>query len=160
MRIGQRETGRGVVKIRGKPGNGIVAIRARGNRKYRRRCRMLRIGGLLPRRKVATGMPAVGRYNLQIVVATNVATRAGNIRVPIRQREIDRGSGVIDGCAQPTIEGVASLARLWELGTDVVWHVAAHRLSLLVIFHVTRDTSGRKPLEPPDRRAFMTVFAL
>lgn len=52
------------------------------------------------------------------------------------------------------------LASLRELGTDMVWHVPAHRLSLLVIFHMTRDTSGRKPLELPDRRALMTVFAL
>lgn len=52
------------------------------------------------------------------------------------------------------------LARLRELRTDVVWHVPAHRLSLLVISHVTRDTSGGKPLELPDRRALMTVFAL
>ena len=52
------------------------------------------------------------------------------------------------------------LARLGELGTDVVWHVPAHRLRLLEISRVTGDTSGGKPLELPDRRALMTVFAL
>ena len=99
MCIRQGEAGRRMVKIRGQPRNSIVAARTSGDRKYRRRCRVLRIGGLLPRCKVTTCMPAVRRRNLQIVIATNVATLAGNIRVPACQREIDRGRGVIEGCA-------------------------------------------------------------
>jgi len=160
MGIGQRETGRGVVKSRRHPRNGTVAVRTLGNRKYRRRSRMLRIGGLLPRRKVATRMPAVGRRNLQIVVTTDVAIGTGHIGMPVRQGEVDRRSRMVYRSSEPTVERVATRARLRELGTDVVWHVPAHCLSLLVVFQVTRDTSGRKPLELPDRRALMTVFAL
>ena len=83
MRIRQRETGRRVVKIRGQPRNGIVAVRTRGDRKHCRRCRVLRVGSLLPRCKVATCMSAVCRCDLQIVVVAHVAARARNIRVPV-----------------------------------------------------------------------------
>lgn len=60
---------------------------------------MLRIRRLSPGGEMATRIPTIGGRNLQVVVAADVTARAGNIRVPVGQREIDRGRGVIDGCA-------------------------------------------------------------
>lgn len=89
-----------------------------------------------------------------------MATQAGNIGVTVGQRKTDRRGGVVDRYSEPTVESMATFASLRELAADVVWHVPAHRLSLLIILQVTRDTSGRQPLELPDRRTFMTIFAL
>ena len=83
MRIGQRKTGGGMIKVRILPGNGVMAVGAGGNRKYRRRCRVLRVSGLLPSRQVTTRMAAIGGCNSQIVVAGYVAAFAGNVCVPI-----------------------------------------------------------------------------
>jgi len=47
--IREREAGGGVIKIRGVPGNCCVTGGACGNRKYRGRRGMLRVGCLLPR---------------------------------------------------------------------------------------------------------------
>ena len=99
VRVRERKTRRGVIKIRVLPGNGVVAVRTGGDRKYRGRRRVLRVAGLLPGGKVAARMSAVGRRNLQVVVSTHVATLAGNIRVPVGQREVDRRRGVVDACA-------------------------------------------------------------
>src|SRR5436305_15294001 len=112
MRIGQRETGRRVVERRVEPRHGIMTIRASSDRKYAGCGRMLRIVGLLPGGKVAARMPAVGRRNLQIVVSTDVATLAGNIRVPVRPRAIDRRGCVVYRCSQPPTVRAALLACL------------------------------------------------
>ena len=72
-----------MIKIRVLPGNGVVAIGARRNGKHGRCGGMLRIGCLLPSRKMATCMAAICRYDLQIVIVAHVTARARNIRVPI-----------------------------------------------------------------------------
>ena len=73
MRVSQRETSGGVVKIRGLPGNGVMASGAGRNRKDRGRGRMLGVGRLLPRCKMATGIAAVRRCDFQAVVAAHMA---------------------------------------------------------------------------------------
>lgn len=143
MRIRQREAGRGVIKGRILPGNGVMAVGATGDRKHRGRCRVLRVGRLLPGREMASGVSAVRRSNLQIVVAADMTARARDIGVPIGQRKIDRWGGVVDGHSEPTVEGMAGVASLRELRRNVVGYVPAHRLGSLVILQVTRDTSRR-----------------
>src|SRR5437588_12612947 len=120
MRIGQRETGRRVVERRVEPRHGIMTIRASSDRKYAGCGRMLRIVGLLPGGKVAARMPAVGRRNLQVEIIAHVATLAGNIRVPVCQREIDRRRSVVYSSSEPTVERVARLAGLRKVGLDVI----------------------------------------
>jgi len=55
---------------------------------------------------------------------------------------------------------VTGLAGLRELGRDVVRNAPAQGLRLLEISLVTRDTSGRKALELPNRGTLVTVLAL
>lgn len=98
---------------------------------------MLRVCRLLPCREVAARVPAVGSGNLQVIVISNVTAQAGHIRVPIGQRETDRRSGVVNRYSKPTVERMTRFAILWELAADMVGHVPAHRLSLLVILQVT-----------------------
>ena len=95
VRIRQRKACSAVIEIRSQPRNRIVASRAGCNRKHRGRRRMLRVGRLLPRGKMATCIPAVRRRDLQIVVVAYMTVHAGNIRVPVRERKIDRGGGVV-----------------------------------------------------------------
>ena len=66
-----------------------------------------------------------------------MAARTGNIRVPIGQRETDRRGGVVNRYSKPTVERMTRFAILRELAADMVGHVPAHRLSLLVILQVT-----------------------
>ncbi len=160
VRIRQRKTSRRVIKIRVLPGDSIVAVGTGGDRKYRGRRGMRRIGGLLPGGEMAARMSAIGGDNLQVVVTAHVAALAGNIRVPVRQREIDGRGRVVDACAEPTVEVVTGLARRGELRSNVVWHGSAHSLGLLKILLVTGNTGGRKPLKLADRRTLMTIFAL
>ena len=119
-----------------------MAVGTSGDRKYRGRRCVRRIGRLLPGREMAARVSAIGSRNLQVVVYTYVATLAGNIRVSGGQREIDRRRRVVDRCAQPAIEGVTGLAGLRELRSDVVWHAPAQGLRQLEIFLVARNTSG------------------
>ena len=121
---------------------------------------MLWIGGLLPGGEMAARMSAIGSRNLQVVVTAHVATRAGNIGVPVRQREIDGRRSVVDVCAEPAVEVVTRLAGQRELGSNVVGHASARGYRLLQVLLVTGNTVGRKPLELADRRALMTIFAL
>ena len=137
VRIGQRETCAGVIKIRGLQGNRVVASRARRNGKHRRRGGMLWIRRLLPGGEMATCIATIGGRNLQVVVAADVTARAGDIRVSVGQRKIDGRRSVIDGRAEPTVECMAGIACQWKLRGDVVWHAAAHRLRLLQILLVT-----------------------
>ena len=55
---------------------------------------------------------------------------------------------------------MTGLAGLRELGRYVVRHAPAQGLRLLEISLVTRNTSGRKPLELPHRGTLVTVLAL
>ena len=142
VRVRQRKTSCRVIKSRGCPGNGRVAVGTGGDRKYRGCRGVRRIGRLLPGREMATRISAIGSRNLQVVVSAYVAARAGNIRVSGGQREIDGRRRVVDGCAEPAVEVVTGLASLRELRSDVVWHAPAQGLRLLEIPLVTRNTSG------------------
>ena len=160
VRIRQRKTGCRVIKIRVLPGNRVVAVGTGGDRENRRRRGMLWVGGLLPGGEMAARMSAIGSRNLQVVVTAYVAARTGNIRVPIRQREIDGRRSVVDVCSEPAVEVVTRLAGQWELGSNVVWHASARGYRLLKVLLVTGNTVGRKPLELADRRTLMTILAL
>ena len=96
VRVRQREAGGRVVKIRRQPGNCIVASGTRRNRKHRCRRRMFGVRRLLPRCKMASGIPAVRRRDLQIVVAAYVTARTGNICMPVGERKVDRRRGVVE----------------------------------------------------------------
>ena len=160
MRIGQRETRGGMIKIRVQPGNCVVAVGTSRNGKHGWRGGMLRIRRLLPRRKVAARMSAIGRRDLQIVVTANVATRTGDIRVPVRQGKVDRGSRVVYGSSEPTVERVARLAGGREVGGNVVGDGCANRLRAIQVRLVTADASRRQPLELADRRALVAIITL
>lgn len=160
MRICQWETSRGMVKIRRQPRNSIVAVGASRNREHRGCCRMVRVRGLLPGREMAARVSAIRRRNLQIVVVADMAARARNIGVPIGQRKANRRGGMVDSDSEPTVEGMAGVASLRELRGDVVWHVPAHGLGLLIILQVTRNASRRQSLELADRRTLVAVVAL
>ena len=121
---------------------------------------MLRICRLLPRRKMAACIPAIGCRNLQIVVTTYVTTGAGNIGMPVRQREADRGSRVVHGSSEPTVERVARLAGLRELRLHVVGDCCANRLRAVQVRLVTADASCRQTLKLADSGALVTVIAL
>jgi len=109
-----------VVKIRRQPGNRIVASGAGRNRKHRGRRRMLGVRRLLPRCQMASGVPTVGRQDLQFIVAAHVATLTGDISVPVRKREIDGRCGVVYGGAQPTVKRVTVRTGLRELSSHMV----------------------------------------
>src|SRR6516162_7162683 len=65
VRIRQPEARGAVIKGRGRPGGGVVTGRAVRNRKYRGRCRVVRVGGLLPSRQMAPGSSASSRLDRQ-----------------------------------------------------------------------------------------------
>lgn len=116
---------------------------------------MLGVRGLLPGRQMALRISAVRGLDLQIIVAADVAIRAGHVRVAVGQRKIDRRGGVIDSRAQPTVEGVACFAGLRELCGDVI------RIGrFLEIGLVTRNAGGRQALELADGGALVAVLAL
>ena len=61
----------------GGPSDRVVTGRTVGNRKYRGRCRVVRVGGLLPSGQMAPGSSAsIGRRR-QIVIVVDVAVGAG-----------------------------------------------------------------------------------
>ena len=77
VRAGQRPAGSGVVEHDIGPQRRVVTGGAIGRRKRRACCRVRRVIGLLPSRQVASGIPAVARLDLQIVVVVDVAVGAG-----------------------------------------------------------------------------------
>ena len=81
---------------------------------------MLGVRRLLPRCKMASGIPAVRCCDLQVVVAAYVAIHTGNIGVPVREREIDGRCGVVYGGTQPTVKRVTRVAGLRKLSSHVV----------------------------------------
>jgi hypothetical protein len=108
-----------------------MASGARRNRKHRGCRRMLGVRRLLPRCKMASGIPALRRRDLQIVVAPYMAIQTGNICVPIREWEIDRRRGVVYGGAQPTVKRVTVRTGLWKLAGHMV-----RALGLLKVAHM------------------------
>ena len=83
----QRESRGCVIEIRDIPPFWGVAIRAIRCGK-RGSCRGVDgIIRLLPGRQMATGISAIRRRNLQVVVIVDVALRARNIGMPVRQQK-------------------------------------------------------------------------
>ena len=106
--VRQQEPGGAVVERDICPGRRVVAGGTERGRKGRSSLRVRRIICLLPGGQVATGVAAVVRPNLQIVIIVDVAGSARNVRVAVGQQEASRA--VIKFCAQPVIEIVAALA--------------------------------------------------
>jgi len=87
---------------------------------------------------MALGIAAIRGRDLEAVVAADVATRAGNIGVAVRERKIDGRGGVIyAGGAEPTVERVTGFASLRELRGNVIRICRFLKIGL-----VTRDTGG------------------
>ena len=87
----QGKAGYAVVEGSRIPALGGVAVGAVGGGECRAGRRVHRIIGLLPVRQVATGVPAIRRRDLQIIVVVHMAGEAGHIGVAVRQRKT-RGS--------------------------------------------------------------------
>ena len=77
VRTRQRPAGRAVIEDGSGPRDRVVARRAVGCRKRCSASRVRRVIGLLPGRQVASGIPAVGRLDRQIVIVVDVTVRAG-----------------------------------------------------------------------------------
>jgi len=90
------------------PRNRVVTCRAVADGERWTSAWVGRVVRLLPSRQVASGVSAIGRGNLQVVVIVDVALRAGNVRVPSRQRK--SGRAVVELGVRPTIKVVAALA--------------------------------------------------
>lgn len=75
--------------------------------------------------------------------------------MPVREREIDRGGGMVYGGAQPTVKRVARVAGLRELTGHVV-----RTLGLLKITHVAGVACRRQTLKLSHGRAFVAIVAL
>lgn len=99
MALGQQESRRAVVEYRGGPGHGVVAGRALGGRERSSSRRVDWIVRLLPRGQMALRITAIGRRNRQRVVVVDVALRALQIGVTVREQE--SGRGVIEGRRGP-----------------------------------------------------------
>ena len=78
------------------------------HRERRTSRRVRRVSGLLPLRKVAPGIPAIRRGNLQIVIVVDVTGGAGNVGVTVREQKTSEG--VIEVCAVPAFRGMAARA--------------------------------------------------
>ena len=100
MRANKRETGDRVIKRSGVPTLGGVAIGAIGGSKAGTRGGVNRIGSLLPLGKVAAGVAAIRRSNLQIVIVVEVAGSAGNVGVSVGKKKA--GRAVIEDRRVPT----------------------------------------------------------
>lgn len=112
VRTGKRPAGRAVIKCGGVPSNRVVAGRAVSRREGRTGRWVHRVVGLLPGRQMATGIAAVRRSDLKIVVVVDVAGSAaghlatiGDKRVGIGQRKAERG--VIKLAVRPFGDGMA-----------------------------------------------------
>lgn len=107
---------------------------------------------LLPRSQVAARVAAVRGRNLQAVVVIDVALRAGNICVPVRQR---KSCGVVIKLhLQPSIRRVAQVTSGGETCGDVVWV-----RSFLEVLQVTRGTSCVEALILAHSRALVALLA-
>lgn len=87
MRSRQSETGDGMVKGGRVPPFGGMASGAIRGRKRRAGSRMGRIISLLPRCQVTLRISAIRRPNRQVVIVVDMAGRAWNIGVPVRQQK-------------------------------------------------------------------------
>jgi len=102
MRAGQRKARDTVIERRGVPTPRRVASGAIRYRKCGSRRCVYGVICLLPRRQMASGIAAVGRRDLQVVVVADVAGNAGHVRVTVGQRKSCRV--VIEFRTEPAIK--------------------------------------------------------
>jgi hypothetical protein len=156
MAVGQGEASRGMVEDDIRPRGGVVAFGTICNRERRPCLWVRRALGLLPGRQMATGIAAIGRSDLQVVVVVDVATGARHIGVTGRQRET-RGA-VIELGVEPTVEIVAALAiggrKRWTC-TGVGWVRGA-----LPILQVAGIALRREAIEPAGGKLLVALIAL
>ena len=151
----ERETRDAVIEARlVRPGDGIVATRAVGNGERGAGGGVHRVVGGLPIFQVATGVSAIGRLDLQVVVVIDVALRTlrnlpgGSHLVGVGEREARRA--VIESGVGPAGGVVASGAlRDREAGGDVVRDAPAHRLRAVPLRQVATGIAavGRRNLQ-------------
>ena len=141
-----------MIKIRRVPACGRVAIRAIRNSKCRTRGRVDRIVGLLPSGKMAAGVAAIRRSDLQIVVIVDVAGRARHIGVARSERKTY--GTMVEFRRQPTVCGVACFAGGREAGSSVVGICCGLQIVL-----VAGNAERRKSLILPNGRALVALLA-
>jgi hypothetical protein len=142
MQSSQDKSSRGVVKRCGCEAHGRVAIRAVSHRESGPGSGVRRGGGPLPAAaivcvQVASGISAIGRSDLQGIVATDVAQGTGHVGVAVGQIETKRA--VVKRSSSPSRNGVAGSALRRggrETRGDVIRHIAANRLGAHEIVQV------------------------
>src|SRR5450755_3058427 len=118
MTVGERKASGAVIEAGCGPTNGGVAGGAVCDGERGACLRVCGAAGLLPGRKVATGIATVRGRDLQMVVVIEVARGAGNVGVAIGEQK--SGGAVIEAGAEKRIKTVAPLAiRGSERGTGV-----------------------------------------
>jgi len=115
------------------------------------------VGGifrLLPVRQVASGVLAVCRQDMKVIVSAGVTRSARHVRMPIGQRKINRRGIVIEFCSHPGIDGVTRFASGGEIRSDVIWI-----RGLLKILQVARNAGSRQSQILSDGSALVTLIA-
>ena len=153
--VRQQEPGGAVVERDIRPGRRIVAGGTERRRKGRSGLRMRRIICLLPGGQVATGVAAIVRPNLQVVIIVDVAGSTGHVGVAVGQQESSRA--VIKFRAQPVIEVVAALAVARGKGRPCGRVRRIRRL--LPVFQVTGLASRGESVEDPRRSRLVAFLA-
>ena len=153
--VRQQEPGGAVVERDIRPGRRIVAGGTERCRKGRSGLRMRWIICLLPGGQVATGVAAIVRPNLQVVIIVDVAGSTGHVGVAVGQQESSRA--VIKFCAQPVIEIVAALAVARGKGRPCGRVRRIRRL--LPVFQVTGIASRGESVEDPRRSRLVAFLA-
>ena len=137
VRAHQRESRDAVIKRSRIPAGRGMAVGAIDYGERRTGGRVDRVVGLLPGRKMASGIAAIGRSNLEGVVAADVAQGAGDRHVLVGQWESSRA--VIELPVGPNGDGVAGSALSGgrrETRGNVIGHVTASRGGGIPIFDV------------------------
>lgn len=127
VRASQREAGGRVIERAAAPGCSGVAVLACGGEL---RLRMVRIGGAVVVRQMATGARRVGAG--QVIVAVDMALRAEDRKMRAGQREA--GGGMIEAGIPPVGRAVTLLASLRQVGLHVIGFGRA-----LVVVQVASD---------------------
>ena len=144
VRPRQRKTCNAVVERSPVPSLRRVAVRTVRQRKCWTSRRVHRIVRLLPGREVAPGCPARSGCDVQAVVVVDVAARARNVRVTVREWKTK--SGVIKFSVGPCCDRVARRAgrgRRRETSLDVIRNISSDGRSAIPIGLVAAHAIGR-----------------
>jgi len=149
--IGEKESGRAVIKDGGGPANGVVAGSTIRSGKRRASGGMRRIGGLLPLGQVAV----LAGARSEIVIIVDVAGRTREIGVSVG--ELETSGAVIELGAEPAIKTVALVALA---GRECRASTMVGRISsVLPIFQVARIALSGQAQELTDGSALMAGIA-